>query len=111
MSNLKANKAAQINCAIGVAAIITLAVNAGVTTLPGHAKSKDAGVESKEDAKAGRSGSWRTNTQGAPSVEACRKKVAAKPDDAIAHNDLGWALRQKWRCQSRSRRAQKSNRS
>ena len=37
---------------------------------------------------------WKSNTQGAPSIEACRKLVAEKPNDAIAHNDLGWALRQ-----------------
>ena len=27
-------------------------------------------------------------------MEACREAVKAKPDSAIAHNDLGWALRQ-----------------
>jgi len=47
-----------------------------------------------EDSKNGRAGMWRSNTQGAPSIEACRKIVAEKPNDAIAHNDLGWALRQ-----------------
>ncbi|MBS1988930.1 MAG: tetratricopeptide repeat protein [Cyanobacteria bacterium SZAS LIN-2] len=47
-----------------------------------------------DENKNGRAGMWRSNTQGAPSIEACRKVVAEKPNDAIAHNDLGWALRQ-----------------
>jgi Flp pilus assembly protein TadD len=42
----------------------------------------------------GRSGMWRSSGQGAPSVEACRKRAAAHPQDADAQNDLGWALRQ-----------------
>lgn len=51
-------------------------------------------AKSKEDAQTGRAGNWRNNAQGAPSVEACRKKVTANPKDAEAQNDLGWALRQ-----------------
>jgi tetratricopeptide (TPR) repeat protein len=47
-----------------------------------------------EDTKDGRAGNWKSNTQGAPSIEACRKVVAEKPNDAIARNALGWALRQ-----------------
>ena len=47
-----------------------------------------------EDNKDGRAGMWKNNAQGAPSIEACRKVVAEKPNDAIGHNDLGWALRQ-----------------
>jgi len=45
---------------------------------------------------AGRSGSWTTAAQGKSqlSVDTCRKLVTEKPNDAIAHNDLGWALRQ-----------------
>ncbi len=49
---------------------------------------------SEGDNKDGRAGMWRSNTQGSPSIETCRKIVADKPNDAIAHNDLGWALRQ-----------------
>ncbi|MBK7838853.1 MAG: hypothetical protein IPJ49_14480 [Candidatus Obscuribacter sp.] len=99
MSNIKAGKTGQLNCALCVAAVISLSFSAFVSSQPGHAKSAkqdSASESSKEDAKAGRAGSWRTNTQGAPSVEACRKRVAAKPDDAIAHNDLGWASASKW---------------
>src|ERR1700723_3485954 len=47
-----------------------------------------------QDSSQGRAGNWRLGTQGAPSVEACRKRVAANPQDADAQNDLGWALRQ-----------------
>lgn len=42
----------------------------------------------------GRKGNWRKGTQGAPSIEAARKRVKEKPESADAHNDLGWALRQ-----------------
>lgn len=48
----------------------------------------------KEDVPEGRKGSWRWSKQGAPSVAACKKRIAANPNDAVAHNDLGWALRQ-----------------
>ncbi len=51
-------------------------------------------AKDKDDPQIGRAGNWRHNAQGAPSVEACRKKVAADPKDAEAQNDLGWALRQ-----------------
>ncbi|HEY9785810.1 MAG TPA: tetratricopeptide repeat protein [Candidatus Obscuribacterales bacterium] len=52
-------------------------------------------VSAKESsAQAGREGNWKSSTQGAPSVEASRKRVEQNPKDAIAHNDLGWALRQ-----------------
>jgi len=56
-----------------------------------------AGSFAKEKGQAssqGRAGNWRMGTQGAPSIEACRKRVAANPQDADAQNDLGWALRQ-----------------
>lgn len=42
----------------------------------------------------GRAGNWRKSTQGAPSLEASKKRVEAAPNDAEARNDLGWALRQ-----------------
>jgi len=51
-------------------------------------------AKEKPDDSSGRAGSWRHGTQGSPSVEACRKKVAAEPNNADAQNDLGWALRQ-----------------
>ncbi len=51
-------------------------------------------AKSKEDKEVGRAGNWRSNAQGAPSIEACKKRVAANPKDAEAQNDLGWALRQ-----------------
>ena len=57
----------------------------------------DAEIEMLKNAtnkKFGRSGNWKSNAQGAPDLEACRKAVQQKPNDAIAHNDLGWALRQ-----------------
>jgi Flp pilus assembly protein TadD len=47
-----------------------------------------------QDASLGRAGNWKLGTQGAPSIEACRKRVAANSQDADAQNDLGWALRQ-----------------
>ena len=53
-----------------------------------------ASAKSTEDSKTGRAGNWRSNAQGAPSIEACKKRVAANPKDAEAQNDLGWALRQ-----------------
>lgn len=51
-------------------------------------------AKEKVDSHIGRAGNWRTNAQGSPSVEACRKRIDQHPDDAEAQNDLGWALRQ-----------------
>jgi Flp pilus assembly protein TadD len=51
-------------------------------------------AKEKTEDSAGRAGSWRQGTQGSPSVEACRKRVVADPNNADAQNDLGWALRQ-----------------
>lgn len=42
----------------------------------------------------GRSGSWKSSTQGAPSLKVAKKLVEKNPKDAIANNDLGWAYRQ-----------------
>ncbi len=42
----------------------------------------------------GRAGNWTKGAQGAPSIEAAQKAVEKDPKSAIAHNDLGWALRQ-----------------
>ena len=67
------------------------AVSIGITLGSSSVQAKKA-VE--EEVKGGRSGMWRSNAQDAPSIEACRKLVAEKPNDAVAHNDLGWALRQ-----------------
>jgi Flp pilus assembly protein TadD len=64
-----------------VAAILPLAASTAI-------------AKDKQQESDGRAASWRTETQGAPSVEVCRKKVAKNPQDAEAQNDLGWALRQ-----------------
>ena len=66
-----------------VAAILPLAAGTA-----GWAKGKG------QDSSEVRAGNWRSGTQGAPGLEACRKRVAANPQDADAQNDLGWALRQ-----------------
>lgn len=42
----------------------------------------------------GRAGNWTKGVQGAPSIEACQKVVESDPKNAVARNDLGWALRQ-----------------
>ena len=68
----------------------------GITS--GADAKKDKTGEAGPDAQAlnaGRSGSWTTAAQGKNelSVETLRKVVADKPNDAVAHNDLGWALR------------------
>ena len=42
----------------------------------------------------GRKENWKTALQGAPDIEACRKRVEENPKSADARNDLGWALRQ-----------------
>ena len=73
----------------GVLVALAVGLSAALSSAPASAKGAAA-----EESKDGRSGMWRSNTQGAPSIEACRKLVAEKPNDAIAHNDLGWALRQ-----------------
>lgn len=44
--------------------------------------------------KEGRAGSWKSGAQGAPDLNACKKRVQEHPDDAEAQNDLGWAWRQ-----------------
>jgi Flp pilus assembly protein TadD len=51
-------------------------------------------AKAKDNPQLGRAGNWKSNAQGSPSVEACRKGVAQRPDDPEAQNDLGWALRQ-----------------
>ena len=45
-------------------------------------------------ASEGREGKWHSGTQGSPSLNVCKKLVAANPQSAIANNDLGWAYRQ-----------------
>lgn len=69
---------------------VTVAISAAVAT----AMSWSTIVSAKEEANSGRAGNWRSGTQGAPSVEACQKRVSSNPTDAEAQNDLGWALRQ-----------------
>lgn len=84
-----------LNCS--VAALGLVSVGLIDTTAASCAQAKDAGDVAQlknVEAKAGRSGSWHTGAQGAPSVKACRKIVEKNPNDAVAHNDLGWALRQ-----------------
>lgn len=44
--------------------------------------------------KEGREGSWKSGAQGAPDLNACKKRVNEHPQDAEAQNDLGWAWRQ-----------------
>jgi Flp pilus assembly protein TadD len=77
---------------------ITRATTLGALTLTivaaassNMAMAKKGGAEDNKD---GRAGMWRSNAQGSPSIETCRKIISEKPNDAIAHNDLGWALRQ-----------------
>ena len=48
----------------------------------------------QDDSAEGRNGNWKSSLQGAPSLEKCKKRVAANPKDADAQNDYGWALRQ-----------------
>ncbi len=76
--------------------LVVALASSGVTS-GAFAKKAKAG-ESGPDAQAlnaGRSGSWTTAAQGKNelSVETLRKVVADKPNDAVARNDLGWALR------------------
>jgi tetratricopeptide (TPR) repeat protein len=40
-----------------------------------------------------RSGKWTKETQNSPDLKAARKQAEAKPKDAVAQNDYGWALR------------------
>lgn len=84
-----------LNCS--VAALGLASVGLIDTTAASCAQAKEDGAVAQlknVEAKAGRSGSWHTGAQGAPSVKACRKIVEKNPNDAVAHNDLGWALRQ-----------------
>jgi Flp pilus assembly protein TadD len=86
-------RGASLRSSLGLAALtLSLLVGSlGVSAIGSPALAKKSVAEESKD---GRAGMWRSNTQGAPSIEACRKLVAEKPNDAIAHNDLGWALRQ-----------------
>lgn len=64
--------------------VLSLAVSmAPVICSPAFAKDKE-----------GRAGSWKSSTQGAPDLNACKKRVKDNPTDAEAQNDLGWAWRQ-----------------
>lgn len=51
-------------------------------------------AQAAPDTAGGRAGSWRTATQGSPSLKIARKAVEKNPQDAVANNDLGWAYRQ-----------------
>jgi Flp pilus assembly protein TadD len=66
--------------------LIPLVVSALIPACSVTAKESESGE--------GRAGSWKKGTQGAPNIEECRKRVAKDPNDAIAQNDLGWAMRQ-----------------
>lgn len=81
---------------------LSLTLSLGCSTLSGITGSAEAKADADKTAardagsNLGRSGSWTTWAQGKNelSVDTCRKRVADKPNDAIARNDLGWALRQ-----------------
>ncbi len=82
-------------------ALISLAISLAGSGISCGALAKETSDEAGKgpDAQAlnaGRSGSWTSAAQGKNqlSVDTLRKVVAEKPNDAIAHNDLGWALRQ-----------------
>lgn len=52
------------------------------------------GAIAAEEAIDGRAGAWNRSTQGAPNLTKARARVEKNPKDAIALNDLGFALRQ-----------------
>lgn len=54
-----------------------------------------SGLAADKKGEDGRAGNWKSGAQGAPSIEACQKRVDADPKNAEAHNDLGWAFRQR----------------
>jgi predicted Zn-dependent protease len=41
----------------------------------------------------GREGNWKNSAQDSPDLEAARKLAEAQPQNAVAQNDYGWALR------------------
>jgi tetratricopeptide (TPR) repeat protein len=61
-----------------------LAVYIGLFSFTSHAI---AGNNSSRD------GFWTRGVQGSPDLEACKQALAQHPDDAVANNDYGWALR------------------
>ncbi len=69
--------------------VVSLVVAASLSGLaPG------ALAERRGPGNAGRPASWRSAEQGAPPIEESRRQAEANPQDAVAQNDLGWALRQ-----------------
>jgi Flp pilus assembly protein TadD len=65
-----------------------------LTLLVSTSMSWCAAKDKNDDSSVGRAGNWKKAGQGAPALEACKKKAAEHPNDAEAQNDLGWALRQ-----------------
>lgn len=57
---------------------------------PSIADTDDASAATKE----GRAGFWRKSGQGAPDIAKCQARADKNPRDAVALNDLGFALRQ-----------------
>jgi tetratricopeptide (TPR) repeat protein len=41
----------------------------------------------------GREGNWSKGAQDSPNLESCKKLAEAQPENAVAQNDYGWALR------------------
>lgn len=56
----------------------------------------------------GRSNSWRSGAQGAPDLQSAQEQVEKNPKDAIALNDLGFALRQNGRLEESEQTLKKS---
>lgn len=61
-----------------------------------------------QKANSGRSTSWRSAAQGAPDLQAAQKLVDENPKDAVALNDLGFALRQNGRLEEAENTLKKS---
>jgi len=85
-----------LRAGVFVLSCLSLAISVAVSAEQaafGKESRKEATKEEKSYGE-GRKGNWRRNAQGAPSIEAARKRVKENPNSADAHNDLGWALRQ-----------------
>lgn len=66
--------------------LLSLLILCGLAGSPGWAK--------ESLSQEGRTGSWKSGGQGAPGLEASKKRAQEHPQDAEAQNDYGWALRQ-----------------
>jgi Flp pilus assembly protein TadD len=55
-----------------------------------------------------RDGFWTKGVQGSPDLETCREAVVQHPNDAVANNDYGWALRMNGQLQQAAKYLQKA---